>query len=243
MNLDKLKFLIRNRDFLHTRVLALFLVICIGFTLVLIWPFLSSMVERYHRSHYGLPKGVQMGNLNLSGYYQEEVRNLLLEQASTYTRWPKPANLSNDGIITPEIWGQILDLSATMELVKSAKTGENIEPVFVSIKPSLTSREILALTRPIGIYQTFIGGTENRYSNIKLAGKMINFTLLMPGEIFSFNHLVGPPSKERGFLQAPIIIDDELVPGYGGGICQVSSTLYNAALEAGFKNLRTTCSF
>ena len=53
--------------------------------------------------------------------------------------------------------------------------------------------------------------------------------------MFSFNAVVGPREAEQGYREAPIIINDELVPGVGGGICQVSSTLYNAVLLSGLK--------
>ena len=55
----------------------------------------------------------------------------------------------------------------------------------------------------------------------------------MPGEEFSYENLVGPISKENGYTYAPVISNGELVQGIGGGVCQVSSTIYNAQLKAG----------
>jgi len=73
----------------------------------------------------------------------------------------------------------------------------------------------------------------NRSHNITLAAKKLDNILLTPEEIFSFNQIVGEASLENGYKEAPVIVNDRLVMGLGGGICQVSSTIYNAALRAG----------
>ena len=81
----------------------------------------------------------------------------------------------------------------------------------------------------------FDGGNGARSHNIRLAASEIDGTVLENGEIFSFNGTVGPRSAERGFERANIIENGEFVEGIGGGVCQVSTTLYNAALLAGCK--------
>lgn len=72
----------------------------------------------------------------------------------------------------------------------------------------------------------------NRSNNIKLASEKINGTILMPGEIFSYNKIVGARTIKAGYKEAAVYMGGKVVDGIGGGICQVSSTLYNAALEA-----------
>lgn len=74
---------------------------------------------------------------------------------------------------------------------------------------------------------------EARAHNIRLACKKIDGYRLAAGEEFSFNAAVGPRTRERGFRDAAVILDGEFVPGTGGGVCQASTTLYNAALLAG----------
>jgi vancomycin resistance protein YoaR len=64
------------------------------------------------------------------------------------------------------------------------------------------------------------------------AARRINGYILYPGQVFSFNQVVGPRDREHGFKEALEIVDGEFVPGIGGGVCQVSSTLYNAVLLA-----------
>ena len=74
-----------------------------------------------------------------------------------------------------------------------------------------------------------------RASNIKLSAKAIDEKEIMPGETFSFNNVVGPTTKENGYKMAQIFVKGKKKKGYGGGVCQVSSTLYNAVLGANLK--------
>lgn len=75
--------------------------------------------------------------------------------------------------------------------------------------------------------------SENRIHNVKLATEMLDGYTLAPGAIFSFNEVVGKRTEKRGFRTANVILEGKFVEGVGGGVCQVSSTLYNAALKAG----------
>ena len=79
----------------------------------------------------------------------------------------------------------------------------------------------------------FDGGNAARSHNIRLAAKLINGSVVKNGETFSFNATVGQRTPERGFKRAKIIENGEFVEGIGGGVCQVSTTLYNAALLSG----------
>lgn len=74
---------------------------------------------------------------------------------------------------------------------------------------------------------------QNRVHNITLAAEKLDNIILAPGELFSFNQIVGEANLGAGYKEAPIIVHERVVPGPGGGICQVSSTLYHAALLAG----------
>ena len=77
------------------------------------------------------------------------------------------------------------------------------------------------------------GRTPNQVHNVALAARSINGRWLRPGESFSFNKTLGPWSSDSGYKRAPVSFDGELVPSWGGGVCQASTTLYNAALLAG----------
>ncbi len=100
---------------------------------------------------------------------------------------------------------------------------------------AVTYEDITQINGVIGRRETDIGGTSNRLKNVALAASRINGTVLRPGEIFSYNKIVGHRTVEAGFFEAPEIVKGALKPGVGGGVCQVSSTLFNAALLGGLK--------
>ncbi|HAJ33835.1 MAG TPA: hypothetical protein DCK79_10850 [Candidatus Atribacteria bacterium] len=108
-------------------------------------------------------------------------------------------------------------------------------PVIIA-NPKITTQNILtelAINGELGTYSTSLENKEeNTIYNIKLASEVINGILVKPQNIFSFNKYVGPAEKADGYKESTIIANGVFVNGYGGGICQVSSTLYNAALLA-----------
>jgi len=87
--------------------------------------------------------------------------------------------------------------------------------------------------RKIAAFSTsFSASDEGRSHNIEAVAQALDNTLLMPGDVFDFGSIVAKAERERGFKEAPVIVSGKLKPGIGGGICQVSSTLYNAVLRA-----------
>ena len=146
---------------------------------------------------------------------------------------------SGDFEITPEKAGRVLkrddleqkiiqaigdELSATIEI----PTGE------VAVYP--TKEDLEAITDVIGEYSTTFNREDSgRTENLRRGADSISETLILPGEAFSFNETTGPRVESAGYQEAPVIIRGELVPGIGGGICQVSSTLYNAVVRADLK--------
>jgi vancomycin resistance protein YoaR len=91
----------------------------------------------------------------------------------------------------------------------------------------------MGITGLVASYQTFYGGDANRIHNVQLVAHLVDRTLIGPGKTFSFNATTGERTADRGFLEAPVIINGELQTGLGGGVCQVSTTVFNAAYEAG----------
>ncbi|KHE72959.1 VanW family protein [Halobacillus sp. BBL2006] len=97
-------------------------------------------------------------------------------------------------------------------------------------------RELLAniRTQQIGHYVTYFNSNnEERSHNIRLASEALDSHVVFPGEVFSFNKVVGKRTKEKGYRNAPVIVKGEVTEGIGGGICQVSSTLFNSVDNAG----------
>ena len=116
------------------------------------------------------------------------------------------------------------------------KKFENINLPMEKLEPKFTYKKLEKINTLLGSYETrFNLYNENRASNIKLATKKTNGILIDSQDQFSFNSIIGRRSNEAGFKDAPIIINGEAHMGTGGGICQVSSTLYNAAIYSGLE--------
>ena len=87
----------------------------------------------------------------------------------------------------------------------------------------------------MGSYTTTTTANKDRNTNVELAAKAVNGQIVEPGEQFSFNTVVGKRTEEKGYKPAPAYANGETVQEFGGGVCQVSSTLYNAVIAAGLK--------
>lgn len=143
--------------------------------------------------------------------------------------------------IIPEVTGRKIDKAEFLSLIAEMEAKSVNYPVELKlpvdfIEPDITAEKIEnSLFRDILSTYSSEFSTENeknRSVNIRLAAEAINGTILFPGETFSFNDKVGQRTAEKGYLPANIYTQDEITTGIGGGICQVSSTLYNAALKA-----------
>lgn len=157
-----------------------------------------------------------------------------------YSIPPKNAQLDPNGNIIPEKAGMEIDRQALLKQVYSHyihQKPSNIELPMRTVYPNVDS-ELLNDLRSlrIGLYITsFNPRNKNRSTNIKLATESINNYVVFPGETFSFNKVVGKRTKERGYLRAKVIVKGEYAEDIGGGICQVSSTLFNAVDNAGLQ--------
>jgi vancomycin resistance protein YoaR len=142
-----------------------------------------------------------------------------------------------DVFIEKEINGRYLQVRLLQKRLLNAVLygrGEARLPIGVK-QPELTAAKLAGygVDRVMVAFSTNVSSSiPNRVHNIGLGADAINGCLLAPGEIFSFEEVVGEASREKGYREAPVIVGNKLVPGLGGGLCQVSSTLYNAALLA-----------
>ncbi|NTV89136.1 MAG: vanomycin resistance protein VanB, partial [Clostridiales bacterium] len=148
--------------------------------------------------------------------------------------------VNGEVVITPHVMGVYVDkallASAAAELVKT-EDSETVVPVSTT-QPAITfemAKEKL-FSDTLATYRTHFSTStvndQNRSENIKLAVAKIDGKILLPGEEFSFNDTVGPRSEDGGYKTAHTYVAGKVVDGIGGGICQVSSTLYNAVLKA-----------
>ncbi len=140
-------------------------------------------------------------------------------------------------VVHPGQPGRIVDLEATLARIEeafAAAPGPDAIEVAVLPKPALLEPSILAGFGVLGHFHTrFSLRAANRSENIRLATRALNDTILLPGEEFSLNGATGPRTRERGYRLAGVYNGTQADVGYGGGVCQVSTTVYNAAALAG----------
>ena len=141
--------------------------------------------------------------------------------------------------ITPEETGMTIDIDGAVEKINELfankeYTGSVVVPSIVK-EPEITTEKIKANFGLIGEHTTKASNNANRNNNLNQACKNINGTILKPGEEFSFNKVVGQRTTANGFKEATVIMGGQYEQGLGGGVCQVSSTLYNAVLKSDLK--------
>lgn len=130
-----------------------------------------------------------------------------------------------------------LDFAISLEEAKNMLSNEQEEYTIPlkTLYPSITTNMIGTDAFPdmLSTYSTkYSSSDRDRTTNLQLAASKINGTVLMPGETFSYNQVVGERTIAAGYKEAPIYVSGEVVDGLGGGICQITSTLYNAVLYA-----------
>ncbi len=173
---------------------------------------------------------------------ESRLRDYLVELASDIDVPAENAGLviNEDGTVTtrPAVVGRRLDLSELGRELREALVRRRDRRVMLrveTVEPSVSTEQVEAMRirRRVASFATsFDPKSEARTHNIRAAAYAINGVLVAPGEEFSFNEAVGPRSEQLGYLEAPVVLEGDLVPGVGGGVCQVSSTLYNAVLLA-----------
>ena len=135
------------------------------------------------------------------------------------------------------------DFNVSVDEAKAILGDQSAEEYTIPLKtlyPSVTTNMIGTEAFPdlLSSFSTrYSTSDRDRTTNLQLAANKINGTVLMPGETFSYNKVVGERTIAAGYKEAPIYVSGEVVDGLGGGICQITSTLYNAVVYA---NLEVT---
>ena len=135
--------------------------------------------------------------------------------------------------IYPEVDGINFDIENAKNLLKEDK--EQYEIPLIITKPTKTTREIGTEAFPdrlVTFSTNYQASNTKRTTNLILAANKINGTVLLPGQEFSYNKTVGERTVEAGFKEAATFSGGKVVDGLGGGICQISSTLYDAVVMA-----------
>lgn len=136
-----------------------------------------------------------------------------------------------------------LDVEGTLQKLRSTTPGESllVDAVVRHIEPRVTDEMVLPIdvSKVLAVYETdFKKKAGARAVNIARAARYLDQTIVGPGETFSFNRIVGSRTHERGFVDAPVIVNDEMEKDVGGGVCQVASTLHAAAVFANLEIVR-----
>lgn len=136
--------------------------------------------------------------------------------------------------------GAVIDQDKLAEDIVAAIAAKDykaqIEAQVKDVEPELTASQLEAKYTTIATYTTTATNNKARNQNLKLATQAIHGVIVKPGQEFSFNETTGPRSTEKGYQPASAYLNGEVVQEPGGGVCQVSSTLYNAVVFAGLKS-------
>ncbi len=144
------------------------------------------------------------------------------------------ASLDDDANVVEGAMGVSFDLEAAQSQLDAAEEGSVVSISLIFTEPDITaeSLEELLFRYVLGTASSTVTGTSARISNVKLAASYCDGVILNPGESFSYNNVVGQRTVERGFQAAPAYSNGDTVLEVGGGICQVSSTIYLATLRS-----------
>ncbi|RLL45152.1 hypothetical protein D8M04_09830 [Oceanobacillus piezotolerans] len=200
-------------------------------------PLHSNALEVEEDLHIQLQRGEisQYGMNYLDSLFidQKKLEYLMNDLNKKIYKQPVNAKYADNGAIIPEKPGITLDRSEFESLFKQLYYSNKDNDIKIPVAPVHAKVDSGLLqeisVRELGSYATFYRETNKERSyNIALAAEAINNTVVFPGGTFSFNDTVGQRTPERGYKKAPVIVRGELSEDIGGGICQVSSTLFNA---------------
>jgi len=174
-------------------------------------------------------------------YDQEKLRDsldLINEQVRTPAQDAGLDYESGNLSITEEKAGQELDIELMInkiqEYIQSRASGDIPLPK-KAVQPRVVKADLANVNSRLAVFSTTMAGSSaNRVNNIAIAARMLDNTVVMSGETFSFNERVGQRSREKGYTEAPTISGTVLTLDLGGGVCQVATTLYNAVLQKNF---------
>ena len=145
---------------------------------------------------------------------------------------------TNPFIIYPEVNGVNFDLESAKKMILEKKDEYHIPLIITKTTKTVKDLGTEAFPDKLGTFSTkYLASNVNRTTNLKLASNKINGTILLPGEEFSYNKVVGERTIQAGYKEAAVYSNGQVVDGLGGGICQISTTLYDAVIDA---NLEVT---
>lgn len=139
--------------------------------------------------------------------------------------------------IVQSVTGISFDVAAARTALDTAAEGSTVSVPLELTEPKMTTEKLTAnlFKDVLGSATSSVSGSGNRKSNVKLSAAACNDQILLPGDIFAYNETTGSRSADKGYLPAPAYVNGLSVDELGGGICQTSSTIYYATLNANLK--------
>ena len=180
-----------------------------------------------------LPVACSMDNGTLTSYIKDVIAvNDVASKDATITR------KNGEFVITPSVTGVATDVEATagrvMDVISEGlKIGMTVEVASKVDEPAITGEALQNIKSRLGTFTTsYSRSPDGRKNNIKVATENINGVVVMPGQSFSTSETMKEREPENGYQMATEYLSGESVEAYGGGVCQVATTLYQAALRA-----------
>ncbi len=177
-----------------------------------------------------------------AGYSLPDMADIMAECSSAINRQARNATVTgydNEFIYSESQKGLAVDEAATIALLQSAVDGgsydSTVQIVVNETEPEMSLEALKEKFVKIASFTTKTTSNSNRNTNIRLCSSALNGTVVQPGEEFSVNTITGKRSAEKGYMDATVIKNGVYIQEPGGGVCQVSSTLYNAVVRAGFE--------
>ena len=172
-------------------------------------------------------------------YNMDSINLKIKDLAKTINKAPKEATFklgAKGPIITDDVIGRTVDVKKTVDLIEQGVKNQKptkVELIVVVKEPKLKAKDLRMMKNRLSkFYTVFDNGYYERAHNVKLAASKVNGALILPGGVLSVDKKVGPRTISKGFKMSIIIVNNKYEDGVGGGLCQVSTTLYNAALYA-----------
>jgi len=149
--------------------------------------------------------------------------------------------------IIPEVPGRRIKVYETLAALEDALAAHRdvVELAFEPVRPEVDAAQLkdVDLSETLGFFETKYA-TDHKHAdrtfNLRIAASKLNGKVILPGETFDFNAVVGPRDEAHGYRVAKVIADGELVDGIGGGTCQIAGTLHGAAFFAGLEVVQRT---
>lgn len=179
------------------------------------------------------PKTVMAGPSNMISTDLNDIAEKIAKNLSNEALPERYGFSGYDLVILPAEKGQVVTSQAVLEALEHLE-GTTVEVPFQEIAPA-NSEELEPLSL-VAFHETNYKLDEaDRNVNLALAAKAVHGRVLLPGETYSFNKEAGERSVQRGYRYANVVVGNRLVPDVGGGICQITTTLFNAAAESGLE--------